>query len=272
MKNHVAEDQRRHSLGELRAASDVQHGTGTRGLPMRRTDPMHEWPATLAIVRLNSVDANTEHLDEVTRKLPAKVIELSWPLSLDGSVAFQDVQCWILRTSMLDVSTSHCIASLRANFPVAGLLIVAEFCSRDATRCAIRDGADDCLSAEDTDWVYERVSALLRHRFGTCPAALGTIELDEGELTVRLDAITTRLTLTEFRIVQYLWKRRELWVSHGELMQNVLGMANAADTALIRVHLSNIRRKLPRGADLLLTRRQLGTRLCLPQVRARAQL
>jgi DNA-binding response OmpR family regulator len=71
------------------------------------------------------------------------------------------------------------------------------------------------------------------------------------------------LTRAEFSIVEYLAHQREKWVPHEELAARVLNANLTYDSALVRVHLLKIRRKLGPLAELLVTQRGRGTRLLI---------
>lgn len=222
-----------------------------------------------AIVRLD-VDGNmTTHLCALARAVFSQVVEVTWPMGWEthwgaDGLPLQSVDCWLACSDGLDANAQAFAEWVRSRYPNTGLLLVARTCARDEEKAAILRGADDCLPADDLDWVCQRARALLRHRPVRRPVA-PEAELDERELTLRLSSGSTRLTRTEFRIVQYLWHRNEMWVPHEQLMQHALGITEAKDTALVRVHLSNIRRKLRGGPQILVTRRTLGTRMCLPK-------
>ena len=78
-------------------------------------------------------------------------------------------------------------------------------------------------------WVY----------FGTY-----TGKSSKGIYASRLDASTGKLTPTEFSIFQYLAERRGSWVSSDKIINDVIGSHHAPRTALVRVHVHHIRRKL----------------------------
>ncbi len=221
--------------------------------------------ATLAVVALRAGLQSAATIAATVRQRFANVTEVDCfadsPSSVASSCPNGSVQCLILCAEEAGPRVTERLGDLRENYPSACLVLVANNPTRDAAREALRAGADDCLSDDDPEWVCERVGVLLRGRSAVFPVARYDLELEEDDLAVRLPGGETRLTKTEFRIVHHLWLHHEQWISHEEIMRDVLRMRNTHDTALVRVHLSNIRRKLGSAAELLTTRRQQGTRL-----------
>jgi len=55
---------------------------------------------------------------------------------------------------------------------------------------------------------------------------------------------SVKLTPTEFAIFQYLAERPGIWISSDRIITEVIGTHHAPRTALVRVHVHHIRRKL----------------------------
>jgi DNA-binding response OmpR family regulator len=97
--------------------------------------------------------------------------------------------------------------------------------------------------------------------------ARGKLQLDPNERMVRVAGQEARLTRTEYRIFDYLAGRMGQWVPSDEIRRRVLGQkvssTNRVDQPLLRVHVSNIRRKLGRAAKAVVSDRTRGLRLDL---------
>jgi DNA-binding response OmpR family regulator len=93
----------------------------------------------------------------------------------------------------------------------------------------------------------------------------GKLALDPESRLVRVGKQQARLTRTEFEIFVYLAEHLGQWVPSDEIRSNVLGQkvsaTNRVDQPLLRVHISNIRRKLGRAADHVVSDRSRGLKL-----------
>lgn len=98
-------------------------------------------------------------------------------------------------------------------------------------------------------------------------ASQGKLDLDPDSRTVKVGRQEARLTRTEFRVFAYLAQRLGEWVPSDEIRSKVLGQrvssSNRVDQPLLRVHVSNIRRKLGRSSKILLSDRTRGLKLAL---------
>jgi DNA-binding response OmpR family regulator len=151
---------------------------------------------------------------------------------------------------------------------------------------AIAAGADDYVAIpERLDEIPLRIVALMRHQSRTMlrvseatsrqsaadvanpsdePALPGSrptdFALDANQRTLSYDGVTITLTASEMQIVEYLKSHAHTWVTATSLMEHVFGYGSHADTTLIRVHVSSLRKKLGAHARVLESRRTLGYR------------
>ncbi len=79
------------------------------------------------------------------------------------------------------------------------------------------------------------------------------VSLDASDLAIEIRGVRTRLTKTQFRLFQHLSARSGQWVTPSRLVKEVLGTNHANDSALVRVHIFAIRRKLGPLAPLIET-------------------
>jgi DNA-binding response OmpR family regulator len=68
--------------------------------------------------------------------------------------------------------------------------------------------------------------------------------LDASDLAIDVAGARTRLTKTQFRLLQHLSSKRGHWVTASELVKQVLGTHHENEAALVRVHIHAIRRAL----------------------------
>jgi DNA-binding response OmpR family regulator len=77
--------------------------------------------------------------------------------------------------------------------------------------------------------------------------------LDASDLAIEVGGVRTRLTKTQFRLLQHLSAKSGHWVTAPELVKEALGTHHENDSALVRVHLHAIRRALGPLAHLIET-------------------
>ena len=129
-------------------------------------------------------------------------------------------------------------------------------------------GADDVVSASVApDELLARLRAICRRNrvrsMGQC--RVGPIVVDAANGEAAISGIPLTLRRTEFRLLSYLVSNADRVVGAHELMRDVLGSVNTANTALIRVHLSQLRRRLGAAGNAIETIRGQGYRLATEQ-------
>ena len=73
---------------------------------------------------------------------------------------------------------------------------------------------------------------------------VGPLRLDPAERTLQHDGVSTRLTATEFRLLQYLMSRSDAVVPTGAIAQHVWGFDDQPAREVVRVTVHRLRRKL----------------------------
>lgn len=135
---------------------------------------------------------------------------------------------------------------------------------------ALDGGADDYVTKPfQIDELLARLRALARRRT-TAPAeavvSFGDVEVDLSAKTVTRAGERVHLTPTEWRILEHLARHPGSLVTRQELLREIWGTEQVADTGYLRLYLSQLRKKLERvpGSPVhLLTEQGMGYRLVL---------
>jgi two-component system OmpR family response regulator len=134
--------------------------------------------------------------------------------------------------------------------------------ARDAVRDRVRgldSGADDYLVKPfDLDELQARLRALIRRSASQADSRIqiGSIVLDLGARTVRLDNKLVELTAREYALVEFLALHYGKVVTRTMLYEHLFDENDSTLSNLLDVHVSNIRKKL--GHDFITTRRGHG--------------
>jgi two-component system, OmpR family, KDP operon response regulator KdpE len=171
-------------------------------------------------------ESGEQALDQAAVKPPAAaIVDLMLP-DIDGVEVTRRLREW-------------------SEMPIIVLSAVGE---EEAKVRALAAGADDYVTKPfGPPELIARLEAVLRRVPGGTedPAIeIGGLEVDLAARTVRRDGTEVHLTPTEFRLLRALVVNRGRLMTHSALLREVWGPAWSEDTATLRTHVANLRRKI----------------------------
>ncbi len=131
------------------------------------------------------------------------------------------------------------------------IIVLSAVGDEDAKVRALAAGADDYVTKPfGPRELVARLQANLRR---TAPGPEDSVisadglEIDLGRRVVTVQGDEVHLTPTEFDLLRQLARNRGRLMTHRELLAAVWGAGYAEDTAVLRAHIANLRRKIEPG-------------------------
>jgi two-component system, OmpR family, KDP operon response regulator KdpE len=188
-----------------------------------------------------------EALDQAAIKPPAAaIVDLMLP-DIDGVEVTERLREW-------------------SEMPIIVLSAVGD---EEAKVRALAAGADDYVTKPfGPPELIARLQAVLRRApggEGEPRVEIGGLEVDLAARTVSRDGEEIHLTPTEFQLLRALVNNRGRLMTHRTLLTEVWGPAWSEDTATLRTHVANLRRKIegPGGERLIRTDPGVGYRIAV---------
>ncbi len=135
---------------------------------------------------------------------------------------------------------------------------------------ALDAGADDFLTKPfSVGELTARLRVAMRHAHKAEPELVfntGDLRVDLTSRVVTRDALEVQLTPTEYDLLKVLVKYAGRVLTHQQLLREVRGVGYQSESHLLRVHMSNLRRKIeedPSHPQYILTEPGVGYRLAV---------
>jgi len=130
----------------------------------------------------------------------------------------------------------------------ASILVLSVRDQEEDKVAALEAGAEDYLTKPfGIDELHARLRVLLRRRtahHAGGPISTGDLEIDLDRRVVKVRGKAVHLTPTEYDLLKALVQAEGRVRTHGQLLQQIWGPAYAAEGHLLRVNISNLRRKI----------------------------
>lgn len=148
-------------------------------------------------------------------------------------------------------------------------IIILSVQDQDADKIAALDaGADDYVTKPfSVGELMARMRVALRHVYKNAVDPLfraGDLTVDLAARVVRLGEEEIQVTPTEYDLLRLLVTHAGKVITHQQILREVRGVGYQTETHLLRVHMSNLRRKLeadPTNPQFILTEPGVGYRL-----------
>ena len=153
----------------------------------------------------------------------------------------------LLDLHLPDISGMEIIRRLRewTNIPI---IVVSVLDNESDKIVALDSGADDYLTKPfNAGEMMARIRAALRHAYKAETMIIyhsGDLQVNLSRREVRVDDKLVTLTPTEYDILRILVSHAGMVLTHQQLIQRVWGIDNGANAHLLRVNISNLRKKI----------------------------
>jgi len=154
----------------------------------------------------------------------------------------------------------------------ASILVLSVRDQEEDKVAALEAGAEDYLTKPfGIDELHARLRVLLRRRAAhraAGPIRTGDLEIDLDRRVVKLRGKPVHLTPTEYDLLKALVQADGRVLTHGQLLQQVWEPAYAVEGHLLRVNISNLRRKIepdPASPRYVVTEPRVGYRFSIEE-------
>jgi two-component system OmpR family response regulator len=221
---------------ERTCAGDTVSGTGALG------------NALMAKVLL--IEDDKETADEIRAELSGRGFEVDWaPDGIEGldKGRSRQADAIVVDRMLPGLNGLAIIEALRHDGVRTPVLFLSALGAVDDRVRGLRAGGDDYLTKPfATVELVARIEALLRRPAESRDTVLrvGPLELDLIERTVKRGDRVIELLPREFRLLQYMMRRKEQMLTRAMLLEEVWNYKFVPQTNLVDVHMGRLRRKV----------------------------
>jgi two-component system OmpR family response regulator len=207
-------------------------------------------PAAESIVVVLLIEDDKETADEISAELRDRGFDVDW--AANGIEGLDKARAGAADVMIVDrllpgMDGLTIVEALRREDVRTPVLVLSALGAVDDRVRGLRAGGDDYLTKPfATVELVARIEALLRRPAESRDAVLrvGPLELDLIERNARRGNRTIDLLPREFRLLEYMMRRREQTLTRAMLLEEVWHYKFVPQTNLVDVHMGRLRRKV----------------------------
>jgi two-component system, OmpR family, response regulator len=235
------ESEDRHASSREMLGDRANAAAGTRGNEGRGTELM---------ARLLLIEDDRETAEEIRAELGHHGFEVDWAATgIEGldKARSGSAEAMIVDRMLPGMDGLTIIEALRQDGIRTPVLVLSALGGVDDRVRGLRAGGDDYLTKPfATVELVARIEALLRRPAESRDTVLrvGPLELDLIERTARRGERAIDLLPREFRLLEYMMRRKDQMLTRAMLLEEVWNYKFVPQTNLVDVHMGRLRRKV----------------------------
>jgi len=206
--------------------------------------------------RLLLIEDDKETADEITAELGDRGFDVSWAadgIEGLGKARSGGADAMIVDRLLPGMDGLTIIETLRGEGIRTPVLVLSALGAVDERVRGLRSGGDDYLTKPfATVELVARIEALLRRPSESPDTVLrvGPLELDLIERTAKRGERTIDLLPREFRLLEYMMRRKDQMLTRAMLLEEVWNYKFVPQTNLVDVHMGRLRHKVDEPNEL----------------------
>jgi two-component system, OmpR family, response regulator len=207
-------------------------------------------PRNVSMARLLLIEDDRETADEIRAELGDRGFDVDWAANgIEGldKARSGEPEAIIVDRLLPGMDGLTIVEALRREGMRRPVLVLSALSAVDDRVRGLRAGGDDYLTKPfATAELVARVEALLRRPAESRDTVLrvGPLELDLIERTAKRGARTIELLPREFRLLEYMMRRKDQMLTRAMLLEEVWAYKFVPQTNLVDVHMGRLRRKV----------------------------
>jgi two-component system, OmpR family, response regulator len=227
----------------------------------------------ITMPKLLLIEDDRETADEIIAELEDRGFEVEWAVTgINGLDKARSVNpdAMIVDRMLPGMDGLTIIEALRQEEVRTPVLVLSALGAVDDRVRGLRAGGDDYLTKPfELIELIARIEALLRRPTDNRETKLrvGPLELDLIERTAKRGERTIELLPREFRLLEYMMRRKDQMLTRAMLLEEVWKYKFVPQTNLVDVHMGRLRRKVdePHEAPMIHNVRGVGFILRVPE-------
>jgi two-component system OmpR family response regulator len=212
-------------------------------------------PRYESMARLLLIEDDKETADEIRAELGDRGFDVDWAANgIEGldKARSGGAEAMIVDRLLPGMDGLNIIEALRREGVHTPVLVLSALRAVDDRVRGLRSGGDDYLTKPfATVELIARIEALLRRPAESRDTVLrvGSLELDLIERTAKRGDRAIDLLPREFRLLEYMMRRKEQMLTRAMLLEEVWNYKFVPQTNLVDVHMGRLRRKVDQSQE-----------------------